>query len=73
MFSQHEEPGHVDLFDDQKSLPNNVLSLIKKHFGLSRDDFSIENCRSFVVDLRAIGHDCEYSLDGIPYGLVRII
>ena len=64
---------NVDLFEDQKNLPKNVVSLIKKHFGSICDDFSVENCRSLVLDLRAIGYKCEYSLDGVPYGLVKII
>jgi hypothetical protein len=63
---------YTDLFENPEDIPAAVTQLIEKHFGPSGDDFSIESCASFVEDLRLVGFSCDYSLDGIPFGLVEV-
>lgn len=55
-----------DLFEEYKSLPNNIKSILSYY---EMEDFDYEKCKQLQQELECVGYTFDYGLDAEPFNL----
>jgi hypothetical protein len=63
------ENSKLDLFENYKDIPANLLILINE---FEEKDNSYSNCKKLLKKCVKIGYSFDYGLDAIPYNLQKI-
>ena len=58
-----------DLFDNIDNLPQEVKDILNEFLFVDND---YDTCQDLVDKLESVGYTCEYGLDAVPYGLMKI-
>jgi hypothetical protein len=55
-----------DLFEEYKSLPSYIQSILSDY---ELEDFDYEKCKQLQQELECVGYTFDYSLDAEPFNL----